>query len=50
VSGSQVSFQTSDAQRSLAKLLAFADQRGLQLADLQVRRPSLEDVFLELTQ
>lgn len=50
VSGSQLSFQTSDPQRALAKLLAFADQRSLQLADLQVRRPSLEDVFLELTQ
>jgi ABC-2 type transport system ATP-binding protein len=49
VSGSQVSFKTGDAQQSLAKLLAFADQRRLQLADLEVRRPSLEDIFLELT-
>jgi ABC-2 type transport system ATP-binding protein len=49
VAGAQVSFRTEDAQRSLSKLLSFADQRGLQLADLEVRRPSLEDVFLELT-
>jgi ABC-2 type transport system ATP-binding protein len=49
VSGSQVSFTTREAQRSLSKLLAFADQRGLELADLEVRRPSLEDVFLEVT-
>jgi len=49
VSGMQLSFQTRDAQRSLAKLLAFADARGLELADLEVRRPSLEDIFLELT-
>jgi ABC-2 type transport system ATP-binding protein len=50
VSGSLVSFQTDNAQRSLSKLLTFADQRGLQLADLEVRRPSLEDIFLELTE
>ena len=49
VSGSQVSFQTGDPQPSLAKLLAFADERRVQLADLEVRRPSLEDIFLELT-
>jgi ABC-2 type transport system ATP-binding protein len=49
VSGSQLGFRTADAQRSLSKLLAFADERGLELADLEVRRPSLEDVFLELT-
>jgi ABC-2 type transport system ATP-binding protein len=49
VSGAGVSFQTLDAQRSLAMLLAFADQQRLELADLEVRRPSLEDIFLELT-
>ena len=47
--GSHLSFRTDAPQRSLSKLLAFADQRGLELADLEVRRPSLEDVFLELT-
>src|SRR6188472_642814 len=49
VSGSQVSFTTRDAQRSLSKLLAFAGERRLELAELEVRRPSLEDVFLEVT-
>jgi len=49
VSGAQVSFHTDRPQRSLAKLLSFADARGLELADLEVRRPTLEDVFLELT-
>ena len=49
VSGAQVSFRTDNAQRALSKLLAFADARRLELADLEVRRPSLEDVFLELT-
>jgi ABC-2 type transport system ATP-binding protein len=49
VSGAQVSFRTGDAQGSLRVLLAFADERKLELADLEVRRPSLEDVFLELT-
>jgi ABC-2 type transport system ATP-binding protein len=49
VSGAQISLRTGDAQTALSKLLAFAEQRRLELADLEVRRPSLEDVFLELT-
>jgi ABC-2 type transport system ATP-binding protein len=49
VSGAQVSFKTDDPQRSLSRLLVFADQRRLQLSDLEVRQPSLEDIFLELT-
>jgi ABC-2 type transport system ATP-binding protein len=49
VSGSQISFRTEQAQTALSRLLAFAEQRRLELADLEVRRPSLEDVFLELT-
>ena len=49
VSGSQISFRTPDPQAALSALLAFAEQRQLELADLEVRRPSLEDVFLELT-
>ena len=31
-------------------LSGWAIERGLDLADLQVRRPALEDVYLELTE
>ena len=33
----------------LHELTAWALDRGLELADLEVRRPTLEDVYLELT-
>jgi ABC-2 type transport system ATP-binding protein len=36
-------------QRTLVGLLALAEQRRVELRDLGVRRPSLEDVFLRLT-
>lgn len=40
----------SDAMQStLEALLAYAHERNIILTDLQVRNPTLEDVFLELT-
>jgi ABC-2 type transport system ATP-binding protein len=40
----------SDApQRTLVGLLGLAEERHVELRDLAVRRPSLEDVFLRLT-
>jgi hypothetical protein len=33
----------------LRDLIVWASERGVGLPDLQVRRPSLEDVYLELT-
>ncbi|HET8566751.1 MAG TPA: ABC transporter ATP-binding protein [Solirubrobacterales bacterium] len=47
--GDQVEVQSQDPQRDLYRLLALAEERGAQLRDLEVRRPNLEDVFLELT-
>ncbi|HET7591216.1 MAG TPA: ABC transporter ATP-binding protein [Solirubrobacterales bacterium] len=47
--GEQVEVQTPDPQRDLYRLLALAEQRGAELRELEVRRPNLEDVFLELT-
>jgi len=35
--------------RTLVELVRWIDQRGVELADVQLRRPSLEDVFIELT-
>ena len=40
---------TSAPNRLLADLVRRADQAGAQLLDVQLRRPSLEDVFIELT-
>jgi ABC-2 type transport system ATP-binding protein len=49
VSGNEVSFSTPDPQRALARVLAWAERDGVALDGLDVHRPSLEDVFLELT-
>jgi ABC-2 type transport system ATP-binding protein len=35
--------------RALVELVKWVDQEGLELTDVQLRRPSLEDVFIELT-
>jgi ABC-2 type transport system ATP-binding protein len=35
--------------RTLVELVKWIDQRGIELADVHIKRPSLEDVFLELT-
>ena len=41
--------QTREPTRVLAELTAAAVARGEELEGLQVRRPSLEDVYLALT-
>jgi ABC-2 type transport system ATP-binding protein len=47
--GKVVVEQTSEPTRRLYELTAEAVERGEELADLEVRRPTLEDVYLELT-
>ena len=49
VSGQQITLSTSDPQSTLLRLLSWADAQHLVLDDLLVTRPSLDDVFLELT-
>jgi ABC-2 type transport system ATP-binding protein len=49
VSGNRATIATSDPQRDLYRLLQWAEGEGVSLTDLEVRRPSLEDVFLEVT-
>src|SRR5262245_5918481 len=44
-----VSVTADDPVRVLRDLTVWASDRGVGLPDLQVRRPSLEDVYLELT-
>jgi ABC-2 type transport system ATP-binding protein len=49
VSGNTASFESSHPQRALYRLTGWAEREGFELEDLEVRRPSLEDVFLQLT-
>ena len=45
-----VEFETRDVGRSVAAVVQWLERQGNTLLDLDVRRPSLEDTFLELTQ
>src|SRR6476661_10128348 len=45
-----VSFRTRTPTRDLAPLLAWAADAGIELEALTVTRPSLEDVYLQLTE
>ncbi len=49
VAGEEISIETEQPQADLYRLLALAEQRGVALEDLEVRKPSLEDIFLDLT-
>ncbi len=40
---------SSHPARSLADVVRWIDQQGIGLADIRIKRPSLEDVFIELT-
>jgi ABC-2 type transport system ATP-binding protein len=44
-----VQFRTATPTRDLAPLLAWAAGRGMELEHLTVSRPTLEDVYLDLT-
>jgi ABC-2 type transport system ATP-binding protein len=44
----RVVIEAQDVQRTLRDLLDWAEHRGLELADLEVTRPSLEEIFLEV--
>jgi ABC-2 type transport system ATP-binding protein len=48
VVGPTTTIRTDDAQRMLGRLLAWADEHRIVLEHLEVRRPDLEDIFLEL--
>jgi ABC-2 type transport system ATP-binding protein len=49
VNGRLVEFETESPTRALHEITSWAVQRGLELDELAVDRPSLEDVYLELT-
>jgi ABC-2 type transport system ATP-binding protein len=50
VAGEAVRFQTATPTQDLAPVIADAAARGEELEDLSITRPTLEDVYLELTQ
>jgi ABC-2 type transport system ATP-binding protein len=41
--------ETRSPNRVLADVVRRADEAGAELLDVELRRPSLEDVFIELT-
>jgi ABC-2 type transport system ATP-binding protein len=45
----RLSVQTTQPARTLIDLVKWIDGAGLDLADIQLKRPTLEDAFIELT-
>ncbi len=45
----EILLYSSDVGATIGALLVLADTRSVELQDLLVRRPTLEDVFLDLT-
>ncbi|MGH9612722.1 MAG: ABC transporter ATP-binding protein [Bryobacteraceae bacterium] len=45
----RLSVQSSQPARTIVELVKWIDQQGLELADIHLKRPTLEDVFIELT-
>jgi ABC-2 type transport system ATP-binding protein len=48
IKGSLVRFKTEHVQRDLTLLLGWAERENVELTDLQVVRPTLDDVFVQL--
>ncbi|MBV9760755.1 MAG: ABC transporter ATP-binding protein [Acidobacteriaceae bacterium] len=48
-SGRTLSMQTESAAALIVELVKWIDQRQLRLVDIHLKRPTLEDVFIELT-
>lgn len=47
--GTRLSLQTRDVAATLRTILDLAEKRGVNLKDLHIQQPNLEDVFLNLT-
>ena len=45
----EVRLETAEAHKTLERLLGTLTQSGIELAGVEVRRPTLDDAFLELT-
>lgn len=49
ISSEQISIYVDNLTRDMSSLLSWAEKKEIQLDNLMIRRPNLEDVFLELT-
>ncbi len=49
IAGNEASFESEHPQRHLYRLLGLAERHKLELEGLEIRQPSLEDVFLQVT-
>ena len=49
VSGTEITLKTDHPQATLYRLIGWAESRQVELEGLEVTRPTLDDVFLELT-
>jgi len=47
--GRTLTVTSTHPARTLVELIKWMDQQGIELEDVHLRRPSLEDVFIELT-
>ncbi|MGI8746526.1 MAG: ATP-binding cassette domain-containing protein [Bryobacteraceae bacterium] len=47
--GRLLTMQSSHPAKAIVELVKWIDQHGLELADIHLKRPTLEDVFIELT-
>ena len=47
--GRTLTVTSTHPARTLVELIKWIDQQGIELEDVHLRRPSLEDVFIELT-
>ena len=45
----QLTVKSTNPARTISDLLKWIDSQGLQLTDIHLKRPTLEDVFIELT-
>ena len=49
ITESEVSIYVKDLSSSLTELINWAGEKGVKIDNLKIRRPNLEDVFIELT-
>ena len=47
--GRKLTVQSTEPAQTIVELVKWIDQRGLTLLDIHLKRPTLEDVFIELT-
>jgi ABC-2 type transport system ATP-binding protein len=48
-SRTRISVTSSHTARTIVEMVKWLDEKGVELADIRIKRPSLEDAFIELT-